>query len=55
MQSWPKVKLGKVIMCPYLDLFTLILPPIYHFDPDLALFIYIFQYLKFVLADTWIL
>ena len=23
MKSWPKVKLGKVIMCPYLDLFTL--------------------------------
>ena len=39
------MNLGKVIMCPYLDLFTLILPPIYHFDPYLALFIYIFQYL----------
>ena len=32
-------------MCHYLDLATLILPPIYHFGPDLALFIYIFQYL----------
>ena len=32
-------------MCPYLGLSTLILPPIYHFGPNLALFIYIFQYL----------
>ena len=48
MKSWPKVKLGKVIMhvmCPYLDVSTLILPPICHFGPDVALFIYIFQYL----------
>ena len=42
MKSWPKVKLGKVIMCPYLDLFTLILPPIYHFDPDLTLIVYLY-------------
>ena len=41
MKSWPKVKLGKVIMCPYLGLSTLI----YHLGSDLALFIYIFQYL----------
>ena len=26
MKSWPKVKLGKVIMCPYLGLSTLIWP-----------------------------
>ena len=45
MKSWPKVKLGKVIMCSYLDLSILILPPIYHFGPDLALFIDICQYL----------
>ena len=37
MKSWPKVKLGKVIMCPYLDLSTHIYP--------IALFIDIFQYL----------
>ena len=30
-------------MCPYLCLSTHILPPIYNFGPDLAL--YIFQYL----------
>ena len=42
MESWPKVKLGS----HYLPLkITLILPPIYHFGPDLALVIYIFQYL----------
>ena len=40
MKSWQKV-----IMCPYLGLSTLILLQIYHFGPDLALFIYIFQYL----------
>ena len=28
MKSWPNVKLGKVIMCPYLGLSTLILPNI---------------------------
>ena len=32
-------------MCPSYGLSTLILPPIYHFGPDFALFIYIFQYL----------
>ena len=45
MKSWPKVKLGKVIMCPYLDLSTLILPQYTILGPDLALCIDIFQYL----------
>ena len=38
MKRWPKVKLGEVIMFP-------LFAPIYHFGPDLAKFIYIFQYL----------
>ena len=44
MKSWPTVKLGKVIMCPFL-VYLLLFCPKYHFGPDLALFIYIFQYL----------
>ena len=44
MDSWPKVKLGRHYV-PLLGLSTLIWPPIYHFGPDFALFIYIFQYL----------
>ena len=46
MKSWPKVKLGEVIICPYLGLSTLIGPTIYHFNPYLALLIYVFQYLS---------
>ena len=45
MNSWQKVT-----MCPYLGLSTLILPPIYHFGPDLALFIWL--YLPFI-ALIW--
>ena len=41
MKSWPKVKLGKIIMFPLYSYVA----PIYHFGTDLALFIYIFQYL----------
>ena len=33
MRSWPKVKLGKVIICPHVGLSTLIGPTIYHFNP----------------------
>ena len=32
-------------MCPYLGFIYFYFAPIYHFGPDLALFIYIFQYL----------
>ena len=52
MKSWQKVKLGKVIICPFLGLSTLIGPTIYHFNPYLALFIYIFQYLAFITIFT---
>ena len=46
MKSWPTVKLGKVIMCPFLVIYRYsYFAPIYHFGPDLALFIYIVQYL----------
>ena len=45
MKSWPKVKSGKVIMCPYLGLSTVIFAPVCHLGPDLALFIYVLQYL----------
>ena len=42
-------------MHPYLGLSTLILPNImiYHFGPDLALFIYIFQYLALFTIDIY--
>ena len=45
MKSWAKVKLGKAIVCPYVGLSNLIGPTIYHFNPYLALYIYILQYL----------
>ena len=47
MKSRPKVKLGS----HYMPLFGFIysyFAPIYHFGPDLALFIYVFQYLALV-------
>ena len=52
MKSRPKVKLGKVIIFPYLGLSTLIVPTIYHFNPYLALFIFIFQYKLLLLYLT---
>ena len=45
MKSWSKVKLGKVIMCPIFGFIYSYFAPIYHFGPDLAWFVYIFQYL----------
>ena len=49
-----KSEIGKVIICPYLGLSTLIGPIIYHINPCLALFIYIFQYLAFITICTHI-
>ena len=39
------MKLGKVIMFPLFGFIYSYFAPIYNFGPDLALFIYIFQYL----------
>ena len=48
-------------MCPYLDLSTLIFAPIYHFGPDLALFMlyipifsFIYLYLPTFTPITWL-
>ena len=41
--TWKVDKKGKVIICPYLSLSTLIGPTIYHFNPYLALFSLIFS------------
>ena len=43
MESWPKVKLGSHYVL--LGFIYSYFAPIYHFSPDFALFIYIFQYL----------
>ena len=47
MKSWSTVKLGKVIMCPYLDWFILICSN-NHFGPDLTLFICMFPTFSFI-------
>ena len=52
MKSWPKVKLGEVIICPYLGLSTLIGPTIYHFNQHLALFT-LFDYAYVALIWTF--
>ena len=45
MNSWPKVKLGKVIMLPLFGFIYSYFAPIYHFGLDLTICIYILQYL----------
>ena len=45
MKSWPKVKLGKVIICSNLVLSTLIWPQNTYFFSYLALLTYIYHYL----------
>ena len=45
MKSWPKVKLGKVIMLPLFGFIYSYFALIYHFGPDLTICIYILQYL----------
>ena len=44
MESWPKVKLRSHYL-PLLGFIYSYFAPIYHFGPDCAFFIYIFQYL----------
>ena len=48
MKSWPKVKLGKVIMLPLFGFIYSYFAPIYHFSPDLTICIYILQYLALI-------
>ena len=45
MKSWPTVKLGKVIMCPFLVYLLLFCPNIPFWFRFSHVFIYIFQYL----------
>ena len=45
MKSWPKVKLGNIIMLPLFGFIYSYFDPIYHFGPDLIICIYISKYL----------